>query len=119
MYLITILLIIGFLIIIPQLQKVNRKNNSIKKEIDQFLASSFVDEIPGITHFRSNAYIATAVLILAIDFPICPRRFAKTENFGSGLMDIGVGSFVFSNGIVSPQATGKFKIEKYIINKFQ
>jgi hypothetical protein len=33
--------------------------------------------------------LVTAICILGVDFPIFPRRFAKTADYGYGLMDLG------------------------------
>ena len=68
---------------------------------------------PSISHFRAFVNVATAISILAVDFVIFPRRFCKAETFGSGLMDVGVGAFVISNAIVSPEARGKFPVTRY------
>ncbi|XP_028404564.1 uncharacterized protein At4g17910-like [Dendronephthya gigantea] len=57
-------------------------------------------------NFRAYVNIATAISILAVDFTIYPRRFAKTETYGTGLMDVGVGSFIIANSVVCQDARG-------------
>ncbi|MFH4976935.1 hypothetical protein AB6A40_003644 [Gnathostoma spinigerum] len=53
-----------------------------------------------ITYLRSMILIITAICILAVDFPVFPRRFAKTENYGRSPMDGGTASFVFIFAVV-------------------
>ncbi|XP_065352580.1 uncharacterized protein LOC135947591 [Cloeon dipterum] len=60
-----------------------------------------------ITNFRGSINLITAICILAVDFRAFPRRFAKTETFGWGLMDTGVGLYVLANGLVEPAARNK------------
>lgn len=64
---------------------------------------------------RSVTNLITAVCILAVDFQCFPRKLAKTENFGFGLMDTGVGLFIYSNGIIAPEIRTNFNQKSFKI----
>ncbi|KFO99714.1 Phosphatidylinositol-glycan biosynthesis class W protein [Calypte anna] len=65
------------------------------------------DCIPAVTVFRVYLNVLTSISILAVDFPQYPRRYAKTETYGTGVMDLGVGAFIFGNAIICPEVRQK------------
>lgn len=72
-----------------------------------------------ITMTRSTVNLLTSICILAVDFRCFPRSLAKTETFGFGLMDTGVGLFVYSNAIIANEIKqiGQENAKKIAIKK--
>lgn len=63
--------------------------------------------VPFVTNIRSIINLITCISILAVDFQVFPRRFLKTDRYGFSLMDLGVGLFIYSNGIVAPEVVAR------------
>ena len=84
------------------------KNNTGKKSMkfkDKKTPTDVIPrKMPFINAFRASVNIATCICILAVDFHVFPRRLAKTEDFGSGLMDVGTGMYIVANAMVSLEA---------------
>ncbi|KAL0994797.1 hypothetical protein UPYG_G00127280 [Umbra pygmaea] len=72
-----------------------------------FLSHVQYDQVPFVTVFRVLVNVKTAISILAVDFKVFPRRYAKTETYGTGVMDFGVGAYVLANALVCPEARRK------------
>ncbi|KAL5218953.1 hypothetical protein ABZP36_019637 [Zizania latifolia] len=74
----------------------------------QFHLKAGLNQLPllraDISSYRVSVVLVTCLCILAVDFKIFPRRYAKAEAYGYGIMDLGVGSFVVANALVSRQA---------------
>lgn len=52
-------------------------------------------KINALTYHKVNILIGTVFEILAVDFKVSPRRFAKTETYGVSVMDVGTGGLIF------------------------
>lgn len=106
------IVLIGFLLLpaiasvmnTPEVEEKKLAKPPSKESEDELAEREPLDVVPVkpfITTYRGAMMIITCVCILAVDFNIFPRRFAKVENWGTSLMDMGVGSFVFGAGVVS------------------
>eukprot|EP01135_Chromosphaera_perkinsii_P007560 Nk52_evm16s914 gene=Nk52_evmTU16s914 len=72
------------------------EGNNYNYMLDSFM----LKRKPFLEAYRALMMLIVCISILAVDFNVFPRRFVKTENYGFSLMDIGVGCFIVSNGVV-------------------
>lgn len=88
--------------------KRDKKHAANQSVIDSFKHSHVESKlVPFLTVYRVLVNVKTAISILAVDFSVFPRRYAKTETYGTGVMDMGVGAYVMANAMVCPEARGK------------
>ena len=57
--------------------------------------------------YRSIMLLSACSVILAIDFSQTPRRLGKMKEYGVSVMDVGVGSFVFSASCVKWRSSSR------------
>jgi phosphatidylinositol glycan class W len=75
----------------------------------------FIFLIPLFTFNVGSIVLLTCIAILAIDFPVFPRRHGKTETFGLSLMDTGVGLFIVSSAVTSKYARTTFSTHSTLL----
>eukprot|EP01080_Neovahlkampfia_damariscottae_P009480 gene9480-1686_t len=73
----------------------------------QFLTKERVEELNQkrkffISTYRISKMLGVCITILVVDFPLSfDRRLSKCETYGISMMDLGVGTFIFSSAMIS------------------
>jgi hypothetical protein len=75
---------------------ISQKNTELK--VDLISIDHSIVKL-SINAFRSLTVIITSIAILAVDFRIFPPKNRKTDRYGFGLMDVGVGYFILCHSM--------------------
>ncbi|KYK57440.1 GPI-anchored wall transfer protein 1 [Drechmeria coniospora] len=109
---------IALVYMIPLSTGARRKKLKVPPSADAKDAGKQLDALPMkpfLTTYRGCMMVSTVVAILAVDFRLFPRRFAKVETWGTSLMDLGVGSFVFAGGVVAARPVLKERLSGHSV----
>ena len=98
------LLTISLLVMCYGLRKSASNFSRVTDTCSQAFSTPYPRRLLFVTLFRTYITLFTAIAILAVDFTIFPRRLAKAETYGSGLMDVGVGTFMMAHGVTAPES---------------
>lgn len=82
----------------------HHRTTNLLQVCHKFSNCLFPARVPCVSTTRTWVLVFTVIAILGVDFTIFPRRFAKTETYGTGLMDVGVGCFIICHGSVAKEA---------------
>ena len=62
--------------------------------------------------------LMVTISIFACDFSFFPNKFLKTKQYGISLMDVGIGSFLYHNGVVSVRLSRRKLLKSVAANVF-
>lgn len=114
---------IGNVMLLVSMMTVSYQLPAKKANANQVKEPSSSDELKRpsfLSIHRSSVYLLTTIAILAVDFPIFPRKYCKTETRGYGWMDLGAASFVIIAGwtsSLSPPGISSHSVVKKAIKK--
>ncbi len=103
-YVLTSLLLLSLTIVGYALTQQRNNSSRPKPSFWDALETSYPKRPVFGTLSRTYINLFTAIAILAVDFRVFPRRLAKSETYGTGLMDVGVGAFLLANAGSAPEA---------------